>query len=182
MHRTFVSLAASDVSNASNAELYGQLSGKLSFPVEPTQRSAWNYQINHLRELANNLPDAHFSMEFLIPRMGRRADLIILLSGFVFVVEYKVGSKGFDRTSLNQTYGYGLDLKHFHEPTAGAAHEGHLDGLRNIGNLGTHGGEDVDDDDLFDALEVLQFALTGIYDTKSINAKAAKLKAKTSGT
>ncbi len=33
-------------------------------------------------------------------------------------------------------------------------------------------------DDLFDALEVLQFALTGIYDTKQINAKAAKLKAK----
>ncbi|MEH6791149.1 DNA/RNA helicase domain-containing protein [Parasphingorhabdus sp.] len=117
MHRTFVSLAASDLSNASNAELYGQLSGKLSFPVEPTQRSAWNYQINHLRELANDLPDAHFSMEFLIPRMGRRADLIILLSGFVFVVEYKVGSNRFDRSSLNQTYGYGLDLKHFHEPS-----------------------------------------------------------------
>jgi hypothetical protein len=62
--------------------------------------------------------------------------------------------------------------------TAGAAHEGQLDGLRNIGNLGTHGGDDVDDEDLFDALEVLQFALTGIYDTKSINAKAAKLKSK----
>lgn len=66
--------------------------------------------------------------------------------------------------------------------TAGAAHEGQLDGLRNIGNLGTHGSEDVDDDDLFDALEVLQFALTGIYDTKQINAKAAKLKAKKPGT
>lgn len=80
MHRTFIDLAAKDVSSASNAELYGQLSGKLSFPVEPAQRSAWNYQIGHLRKLAQELPDAHFSMEFLIPRMGRRADLIILLS------------------------------------------------------------------------------------------------------
>ena len=61
-------------------------------------------------------------MEFLIPRMGRRADLIILLSGLIFVVEYKVGSKSFDRSSLNQTYGYGLDLKHFHEPS----HEGRI--------------------------------------------------------
>lgn len=56
-------------------------------------------------------------MEFLIPRMGRRTDLIILQSGIVFVVEYKVGSRTFDRSSLDQTYGYGLDLKHFHEPS-----------------------------------------------------------------
>tara|TARA_R110000772_G_scaffold268734_1_gene398386 strand:+ start:3446 stop:5386 length:1941 start_codon:yes stop_codon:yes gene_type:complete len=117
MHRTFVSIAASNVSDASDTELYGQLSGKLSFPVEPAQRSAWNYQIGHLRELARDLPDAYFAMEFLIPRMGRRADLIILLSGLVFVVEYKVGSESYDRSSLNQTYGYGLDLKHFHEPS-----------------------------------------------------------------
>lgn len=66
--------------------------------------------------------------------------------------------------------------------TGGAVHEGQLDGLRNIGNLGTHGGDDVDDSDLFDALEVLEFVLTGIYDTKVINAKAAKLQAKKSGT
>jgi hypothetical protein len=117
MHRTFVSLPASEVSRVSDAELYGQLAGKLSFTVEPAQRFAWNYQISHLRDLARDLPDAHFSMEFLIPRMGRRADLIILQSGIIFVVEYKVGSKSFERSSLNQTYGYGLDLKHFHEPS-----------------------------------------------------------------
>lgn len=117
MHRTFITLSASEVSSASDAEIYGQLAGKLSFPVEPAQRFAWKYQIEHLRELARDLPDAHFSMEFLIPRMGRRADLVILQSGIVFVVEYKVGSKTFDRSSLNQTYSYGLDLKHFHEPS-----------------------------------------------------------------
>ncbi|OBX18820.1 hypothetical protein A9995_09660 [Erythrobacter sp. QSSC1-22B] len=117
MHRTFITLSASEVRTFSDAEIYGQLAGKLSFPIEPAQRSAWNYQIKHLRELARDLPDAHFSMEFLIPRMGRRADLVILHSGIIFVVEYKVGSKTFDRSSLNQTYGYGLDLKHFHEPS-----------------------------------------------------------------
>lgn len=78
---------------------------------------AWEYQITHLRELAEDLPDAHFFLEFLIPRMGRRVDLIVINAGLVFVVEYKVGSTNFDRSSLNQTYGYGLDLKHFHEPS-----------------------------------------------------------------
>jgi len=117
MHRSFVSISASNIEFVSNDELYGQLAGKLSFPVEPAQRSAWKYQIQHLRDLARELPGAHFSMEFLIPRMGRRADLIILHSGIIFIVEYKVGAKRFDRSSLNQTYGYGLDLKHFHEPS-----------------------------------------------------------------
>ena len=117
MHRTFISLAASDVRGTRDTELYGQLSGKLSFAVEPAQRAAWNYQIDHLRDLAQHFPSAYFAMEFLIPRMGRRADLIILLSGLVFVIEYKVGSGSFDRSSLNQTYDYGLDLKHFHEPS-----------------------------------------------------------------
>lgn len=54
-------------------------------------------------------------MEFMIPRMGRRADLILLTGGIVFVIEYKVGASQFGRSSLDQVYGYGLDLKHFHE-------------------------------------------------------------------
>ena len=62
--------------------------------------------------------------------------------------------------------------------TSGSAHKNQLQGLRNIGNLGTHGGDDVDDDDLFDAVDVLEFVLTGIYDTKTINAMADKLKGK----
>ena len=47
--------------------------------------------------------------------MGRRADLIVLYAGIVFVVEYKLGARQFDRSSMDQVYGYGLDLKHFHE-------------------------------------------------------------------
>ncbi|MBC2664305.1 DUF2075 domain-containing protein [Novosphingobium flavum] len=47
--------------------------------------------------------------------MGRRADLIVLEAGMVFVVEYKLGARHFDRSGLDQVYGYGLDLKHFHE-------------------------------------------------------------------
>jgi hypothetical protein len=38
--------------------------------------------------LAAQLPDAHFFMEFLIPRMGRRADLVVLHAGMILVVEY----------------------------------------------------------------------------------------------
>ncbi|MHA4838171.1 DNA/RNA helicase domain-containing protein [Sphingopyxis sp. MSC1_008] len=115
MDRAYLSIAASEVSALSNYELYGQLAAKLPFAVEPTQRAAWQYQIEHLRQLSVALPIAHFFVEFLIPRMGRRADLVIVKSGIIFVVEYKLGALQFDRTAQEQVYGYGLDLKHFHE-------------------------------------------------------------------
>lgn len=115
MDRAYLSLPARNVHTLSDNALYGELAKKLPFAVEPTQRAAWEYQIRHLRDLAVELPNAHFLFEFLIPRMGRRADLIVLEGGLVFVVEYKIGARHVDRSALDQVYGYGLDLKHFHE-------------------------------------------------------------------
>lgn len=115
MSRAYVSLGTADLSHVTDAELLGRLASKLPFSLEPAQRAAWEYQVDHLRHLAAELPPAHFFMEFLIPRMGRRADLIVVVEGIIFVVEYKVGATQFDRSSLEQVYGYGLDLKHFHE-------------------------------------------------------------------
>ncbi len=117
MYRSYLSIPASDVSAAGDSELYGELALKLPFAVEPAQRAAWEYEVQHLRSLARDLPSGHFFLEFLIPRMGRRADLVVLLGGVVFVVEYKIGARHFERSGLDQVYGYGLDLKHFHEPS-----------------------------------------------------------------
>lgn len=115
MDRAYLSLPALEVRQTSDSALFGQLARRLPFALEPTQSAAWEYQIRHLRSLAELLPAAYFCLEFLIPRMGRRADLIVLNAGIVFVVEYKLGARQFDRSSLDQVYGYGLDLKHFHE-------------------------------------------------------------------
>ena len=115
MRRAYISISSSEVANHSNEDLLGRLAGELPFPVEPSQRAAWQFEIGHLRELAEELPNAHFFLEFLIPRMGRRVDLIVLNAGLVFVIEYKLGANRFDRAAMGQSYGYGLDLKHFHE-------------------------------------------------------------------
>lgn len=115
MERAYLSLSAEKLAALTDAEVFGRLAARLPFALEPAQRAAWEYQIEHLRELAKALPKAHAFMEFLIPRMGRRADLILLLDGIVFVVEYKVGARQYDRSGFDQAYGYGLDLKHFHE-------------------------------------------------------------------
>lgn len=115
MNRAYVSIATRELPHITDAELLGHLAARLPFALEPAQRAAWEFQIKHLRELACELPDAHYFMEFLIPRMGRRADLIVVLDGIVFVIEYKLGARQYDRSSVEQVYGYGLDLKHFHE-------------------------------------------------------------------
>jgi len=115
MERAYLSIDAANVQASSDSHLFGLLAQRLPFAIEPRQTAAWQYQIRHLRTLAAELPEAHFFMEFLIPRMGRRADLIVILDGVIFVVEYKVGLHQFDRFGLEQVYGYGLDLKHFHE-------------------------------------------------------------------
>lgn len=137
MNRAYLSLRTHDVITLSDAELFGRLASHLPFALEPSQRTAWSYQIQHLRTLVRELPYAHAFMEFLIPRMGRRADLILLTNGIVFVIEYKVGASHFARSSLDQVYGYGLDLKHFHETSHGlpivpilvATHAPHNDDL-----------------------------------------------------
>jgi hypothetical protein len=115
VQRAYVSISASDVHTVSDVELLGRLTSRLPFALEAAQKGAWEFQIQHLRRLALDLPDAFFCLELLIPRMGRRADLVLLQDGIVFVIEYKVGARTFDRSSLEQVYGYGLDLKHFHE-------------------------------------------------------------------
>lgn len=119
MQRSYLSIPSTDLDKKSDEELFGELACKLPFAVEPTQRSAWQFQIRHLRVISRDLPDAHFFVEFLVPRMGRRADLVVVQAGIIFVIEYKLGATSFDRSSIDQVYGYGLDLKHFHETSHG---------------------------------------------------------------
>ncbi|MDL2169965.1 MULTISPECIES: DUF2075 domain-containing protein [Asaia] len=115
MARAYLSLDKTELDAASDEALLGRLASELPFSVEQTQRGAWIYQIRHLRRLLQAFPTAHAFMEFLIPRMGRRADLVLLLHGIVFVIEYKIGAKYLSRGDLDQVYGYALDLKNFHE-------------------------------------------------------------------
>ena len=113
--RAYYAAGARELTAATPNEILGALAINLPFAVEPSQRHAWLFQIEHLKRVAASIPDAHFFLEFMIPRMGRRADAIIAHRGIIYVLEYKVGSAAFDRHAEEQVYGYALDLKHFHE-------------------------------------------------------------------
>jgi hypothetical protein len=61
-----------------------------------------------------NVPGTIY-FEFSIPRMGKRADVILISGSVVFVIEFKVGSDTFDRAAIEQVHDYALDLKNFHK-------------------------------------------------------------------
>lgn len=84
------------------------------FTVLPTQRDAWLVQLALLKEALLGLPGDIF-LEFNIPRMGRRIDVVVIVGGVVFAMEFKVGEESFDRPAVEQVWDYALDLKNFHE-------------------------------------------------------------------
>lgn len=96
------------------AAIIGRLASNNEFALLPTQKDAWLAQIELLKTALLGLKGALF-LEFNIPRMGRRIDTVLLIGPVVFVIEFKVGDRVFDRAAVDQVWDYALDLKNFHE-------------------------------------------------------------------
>ena len=52
--------------------------------------------------------------EYNIPRLGKRIDVVLLLRGIIFCLEFKVGQKDALQADVEQVLDYALDLKNFH--------------------------------------------------------------------
>lgn len=108
----------SEFAHALPEEILGQLVHGSSGAVDITQRNAWLEQIALLKGIrlpSGKETDARIYFEYSIPRLGRRADVILVVSHVLFVLEYKVGESHFTRAALDQVWDYALDLKNFHE-------------------------------------------------------------------
>ena len=101
--------------NASEDEVLGTLTAAHHFDLETEQRHAWQQQIRILKDSLSTFDSGWIYFEFSIPRMGKRADVILLVKGVVFVIEFKVGAATIDRSAVEQVHDYALDLKHFHK-------------------------------------------------------------------
>lgn len=97
-------------------DIAGQITNAHTQTLQHLQTRAWFDEITILKSVLRQLaePEGFIFFEFMIPRMGRRADIIIVYKGIVFVVEFKVGSTTFTAADKRQAHGYALDLKNFH--------------------------------------------------------------------
>lgn len=57
---------------------------------------------------------AEIIFEYDIPRLGKRIDVVLLLRGIIFCLEFKVGQKDALQSDVEQVMDYALDLKNFH--------------------------------------------------------------------
>jgi DNA polymerase III delta prime subunit len=96
-----------------NEHIRGLLSGQSPFADSPDQKDAWNSEIAILKKALQGI-EGFLCLEFDVPRIGSRIDAVVLSSGCIFVLEFKVGESSFHREAINQVWDYALDLKNFH--------------------------------------------------------------------
>lgn len=116
MKRAYYSARADLFFKNSPEAILGTLTDNHTFSVNDLQKSAWRSQISILKEVLQDLSTPfHIAFEYSIPRMGKRADTVIIYKGLIFVLEFKVGADTYPRAAIDQVMDYALDLKNFHE-------------------------------------------------------------------
>ena len=97
--------------------IIGKLTQEHSQDLLVQQTNAWQKQIAIIKEALLNYAckENYVCFEFSIPRMGKRADVVLVIAGVIFVIEFKVGADYFSAADKNQANDYALDLKNFHE-------------------------------------------------------------------
>lgn len=114
--RAFYSSGIADFVLAEPSSVLGRLTENSGFSIETTQRDAWRSQIAILQKELRPFSDNGFVFfEFVVPRLGKRIDVLALIGPVIFVIEFKVGESIFNRSAIDQVWDYALDLKNFHE-------------------------------------------------------------------
>jgi len=81
-----------------------------------TTDEAWLGEINLLQEALLPWKDEQTEIifEYDIPRLGKRIDVVLILRGIIFCLEFKVGQQYALQSDVEQVMDYALDLKNFH--------------------------------------------------------------------
>ena len=114
MNRYFYNALISNFLNTNAEIVWGELSMNSRLDDNILQKDSWAHEIAALQASLGGL-DGEIYFEYSIPRLGKRADVILLIKNVVLVLEYKVGDKSYERPDLEQVWDYALDLKYFHQ-------------------------------------------------------------------
>ncbi|MBU3684436.1 MAG: DUF2075 domain-containing protein [Phycisphaerales bacterium] len=112
LHSAFAA-TIDEFQSLSDAHVLGVLSASSEFDIAAEQRDAWLSTIRILRVAFAGL-DGYVALEFVVPRIGSRADVIAIVGSTIFVIEFKVGQSAALQSDRNQVWDYALDLKYFH--------------------------------------------------------------------
>jgi hypothetical protein len=96
--------------------ILGRLVERSDYAVELPQRDAWLAEITLLKSVLSAYRErGAVYVEFAVPRLGKRIDVLAIIDQIVFVLEFKIGEREFTSHAIDQVHDYALDLKNFHE-------------------------------------------------------------------
>ena len=103
--------------NAEKESVLGFLCERYHGDALTTTREAWMGEIEILQKalLPWKTSDGRIIFEYDIPRLGKRVDVVLLLHGIIFCLEFKVGETNVLEADVDQVLDYALDLKNFHK-------------------------------------------------------------------
>lgn len=115
MIKSYYSSKTQDFITTHDNEILGTLtSSENIFSITPKTTYAWQEEISVMKSSLEDI-DGYIHFEYVIPRMGKRADVLLISKNIIFIIEFKVGSDVYDASSITQLVDYSLDLKNFHE-------------------------------------------------------------------
>lgn len=118
MQRAYYSARIREFVDEKPETLLGKLMVSDEFSTTDLQKSAWRKEIDILQDQLCSVENGDIAFEYTIPRMGHRIDVVCIIHGLIFLLEFKVGNREYRKSTADQVMDYALDLKYFHELSA----------------------------------------------------------------
>lgn len=117
MSRCLYNSSIEEFNNACADSILGELVKHFHGVTPTTSIEAWEGEIAILKGVLSSYAgrDGKIIFEYDIPRLGKRIDVVLLLDGIIFCVEFKVGESRILEADVDQVLDYALDLKNFHK-------------------------------------------------------------------
>lgn len=116
INRYFYKSSLSDFVKESSDSIFGKISRCDEGDSVAEQKFAWSEEIEIMQQISRSWmnENGEIIFEYSIPRLGKRIDVVLLLRGIVFVIEFKAGQDVYLHADMEQVLDYALDLKNFH--------------------------------------------------------------------
>ena len=102
-------------------KILGMMNKNIHGNIMTTTRDSWESEIKIMKSALESIDDrkGKIIFEYDIPRLGKRIDVVLLLRGIIFCIEFKVGENRANEEDKDQVLDYALDLKNFHKLSQG---------------------------------------------------------------
>ena len=114
MSRSYSSSTLQTFLQSDPLTILGELTDAESFDINTRTTDAWKGEIALIQETLEGV-DGHIHLEYIIPRMGKRVDVLLVIQNVIFLIEFKVGTDTYQASAVNQVIDYALDMQNFHE-------------------------------------------------------------------